>query len=230
MPTARPTLAATSRTVTGKRVAGLRREGQLPGVVFGHGIESTSVSVETHAFEQLRRSSGPNTLVDLKVDGKRAQTVLVHGVQSHPVTRRPLHVDLFAVRLTEELAVDVPLVAQGISPLVELQGGTLIHALEHIRVRALPENLPQAIEYSVESLTDFEQSIHVHDLAIPPDVTLLTELGEVVAKVLRARVEEEPVVAAAEEGAEAPEGEEGAEPTSSAESTASGESSEDERS
>jgi large subunit ribosomal protein L25 len=115
--------------------------------------------------------------------------------------------------MTEELAVDVPLVAHGLSPLVELQGGTLIHPLEHIRVRALPENLPQSIEYSVDSLTDFDQSIHVSDLAIPSDVTLLTDLGEVVAKILRARVEEEPEPAAeAEEGAEeAAEGAEGAE-------------------
>jgi large subunit ribosomal protein L25 len=210
MPSARPTLAAASRTVTGKKVAHLRREGRLPAVVFGHGLDSSSVSVDVHEFEQLRRTSGPNALVDLKVDGGRAQTVLVHGVQWHPVTRRPLHVDLFAVRMTEELAVDVPLVAAGHSPLVELQGGTLFHPVEHIRVRALPEHLPQLIEYTVESLTDFDQAIHVGDLAIPPNVTLLTDPDEIVAKVLRARVEEEAApaeVAAAEAEEEAPSGE-----------------------
>jgi large subunit ribosomal protein L25 len=195
MPAARPKLAAVSRTVTGKKVAGLRREGRLHGVVFGHGLESTNVSVDGHEFEQLRRTSGPNALIDLAVDGKRAQAVLVHGVQTHPVSRRPLHIDLFAVRLTEELAVDVPLVAHGTTPLVELQGGTLIHALEHVRVRALPDHLPQSIEYSVESLLDFDSVIHVTDLPIPADVTLLTDPTEVVAKVLRPRVEEEPEVA-----------------------------------
>jgi large subunit ribosomal protein L25 len=204
MPAARPKLAAASRTVTGKKVAALRRDGRLPGVVFGHGIESTSVSVDTHEFEQLRRSSGPNALVDLSVDGKRPQAVLVHGVQAHRVTRRPLHVDLFAVRMTEELAVDVPLVPVGQSPLVELQGGTLFHALEHIRARALPEDLPQLIEYPVDGLTDFDQAVHVRDLAVPPGVTILTDGAEVVAKVLRARVEEvAPAAEAAPEEGEA---------------------------
>jgi large subunit ribosomal protein L25 len=204
MPAARHKLAATTRTVTGKKVAAIRREGRLPGVVFGHGLDSTNVSVDGHEFEQLRRAVGPNALIDLSVDGKRAEAVLVHGVQAHPVTRRPLHVDLFAVRMTEELAVDVPLVATGHSPLVELQGGTLFHAVEHVRVRALPEDLPQSIEYSVDSLTDFDRTIHVGDLRVPPEVTLLTDPGEVVAKVLRARVEEEAPAPAAEGEAEAP--------------------------
>jgi large subunit ribosomal protein L25 len=203
MPPARAKLAAASRSVTGKKVARLRSEGRLPAVVFGRGIDSTSVSIDTHEFEQLRRSTGPNALVDLSVDGERAQAVLVHGVQAHPVTRRPLHVDLFAVRLTEELAVDVPLAAVGHSPLVELQGGTLLHALEHVRVRALPEDLPQLIEYAVDGLTEFDHAVHVRDLAVPPGVTLLTDPGEVVAKVLRARVEEEPPAEAAPEEAAA---------------------------
>jgi large subunit ribosomal protein L25 len=176
--------------------------------VFGHGLESTNVSVDGHDFELLRRTTGPNALIDLSVDGKRPQAVLVHGVQTHPVSRRPVHVDLFAVRMTEELSVEVPLVATGHSSLVEEQGGTLFHALEHVRVRALPEQLPQSIEYSVESLTDFDHAIHVGDLSIPSDVTLLTDAGEVVAKVLRARVEEEvPTAPAAEAAAEAEESE-----------------------
>jgi large subunit ribosomal protein L25 len=193
----RPTLAATTRALKGKAVASLRRQGRLPAVVFGHGIESAPVSVDAHDFEQLRRHSGPNALVDLSVDGRRPQAVLVHGVQAHPVTRRPLHVDLFAVRMTEELSVDVPVVPVGTTPLVELEGGTLLHALEHIRVKALPDHLPHVIEYSVEPLVDFDATIHVSDLEIPEGVTLLTDPGEVVAKVLRPRVEEEPEVAAA---------------------------------
>jgi len=203
MPASRPTLAAASRTVTGKAVARLRREGRLPGVLFGHGIPSAAVSVDAHEFELLRRHTGSNTLVDLSVDGRKPQAVLVHGVQAHPVTRRPVHLDLFAVRMTEELSVDVPLVATGSTPLVDQEGGTLIHAIEHVRVRALPDHLPQVIEYSIDSLTDYDAAIHVSDLRIPSDVTLLTEAGEVVAKVLRARVEEAPEAAAPAEAAAA---------------------------
>ena len=208
---ARPKLAAARREITGKKVAHLRREGRLPGVVFGRGLESDSVSVDTHEFELLRRHAGANTLVDLSVDGEKAAPVLVHGVQVHVVTRKPLHVDLFVVRMTEELTVDVPLVSEGVSDAVENAGGTLLHVLESVRVRALPDHLPQSIHYSIESLGTFDDQVHVRDLEIPSDATLLTDLDEVVAKVLPPRVEEEPVVAEAVEGEEGAEGaEEGA--------------------
>jgi large subunit ribosomal protein L25 len=211
MSTARPTLAAAARETTGKAVSRLRRDGRLPGVVYGHGVASSNVSVDTHEFELLRRHVGPNALVDLSVDGKKAKPVLVHGVQVHPVTRRPLHVDLFLVRMTEELTVDVPLVPTGTSEAIEDLGGTLNQQTDSVRIKALPDHLPQSIEYSIESLVDFDTTIHVSDLAIPGDVTLLSNPEDVVAKVLppRVEVEEEPVVAEGEE-AEAAEGAEGA--------------------
>jgi large subunit ribosomal protein L25 len=208
---ARPKLAAARRTVTGKKVAYMRRDGRLPAVVFGRGLESNSVSLDTHEFELLRRHAGPNTLIDLSVDGAAAAPVLVSEVQLHRVTRKPLHVDLYVVRMTEELTVDVALVSEGISEAVENAGGTLLHVIDHVRVRALPDHLPESIHYSIESLATFDDAIHVRDLAIPSDATLLTDLDEVVAKVLPPRVEEEPVVAEAAEGEEAEEGAEGEE-------------------
>jgi large subunit ribosomal protein L25 len=198
MATARPTLAAEHREVTGKAVNRIRKEGRLPGVVFGHGSESANVSVDTHDFEQLRRRVGPNALIDLSVDGSTSKPVLVQNVQVHPVNRRPLHVDLFAVRMTEELTVDVPLVATGEAEAVTTHGGTLLHPSETIRVRALPDHLPQSIEYSVAALVDFDTVIRVSDLEIPGDVTLLTDPEEIIATVQRPRVEVEEAPAEAE--------------------------------
>ena len=216
-PPPRPTrlsLAAEPRELIGKKVASLRRDGRLPAVVYGHGVGSENVSVDAHEFELLRRKAGQNALIDLSVHGKKARPVLVHGVQVHPVNRRPLHVDLFLVRMTEELTVDVPLVATGTANAVENLNGTLMHQLESIRVRALPDHLPQSIEYSIDSLVDFEAFVKVSDLTIPGDVTLLTDLDEVVAKVLPSRLQAEEAALEAEEAeaaAEAGEGEEAAE-------------------
>lgn len=212
--TARPRLAAEPREITGKAVKRLRQEGRLPGVVYGHGVESSNVSVDSHEFDQLRRQVGSNALVDLSVDGQTAQPVLVSGVQIHPVSRRPLHVDLFLVTMTEELTVDVQLVAIGDAPAATLGGGTLLHPNETVRVRALPDNLPQSIEYEVASLVDFELTVRVRDLTIPADVTLLTDGDEIVARVQAPRVievEEAPVAVEGEgeEGEAAAEGEEG---------------------
>ena len=209
---ARPTLAAANREITGKAVNRLRKEGRLPAVVFGHGLDSASVSLDTHDFEQLRKHVGANALIDLSVGGEKSVPVLVQHVQVHPVNRRPLHVDLFAVRMTEELTVDVPLVATGESLAVTQLGGTLLHPNETVKVKALPDHLPQSLSYSIESLTDFDGAIKVSDLEIPGDVTLLTELDEVIATVQRPRIEVEEVPEVEEEegveGAEA--GEEGA--------------------
>jgi large subunit ribosomal protein L25 len=217
MSTARATLAAEHRDVTGKQVAKLRQAGKLPAVVYGRGEPSDNITVDAHEFEQLRRHSGQNALVDLSIDGKKARPVLVHGVQIHPVNRRMLHVDLFLVRMTEELTVDVPLVATGESVAINDHGGTLLHPIESVRVKALPDHLPQSIEYSIESLVDFDTTINVRDLVIPSDVTLLTDADDIIAKVQAPRVEEEPVVAevaegeeGAEEAAEGAEGEAGA--------------------
>ena len=206
----RPNLAAEPRELTGKKVAVLRRAGRLPAVVFGRGISSESVSLDAHDFELLRRKAGQNALIDLSVDGQKARPVLVHGVQVHPVNRRPLHVDLFLVRMTEELIVDVPLVATGTSLAVENLNGTLLHPIESVRIRALPDHLPQSIEYSIDGLDDFDAVVKVADLTIPDDVTLLTDPEEVVAKVLQSRLQVEVEAEKAEEAeaaAEAAEGE-----------------------
>ena len=204
MATARPTLAAEHREVTGKKVNRLRKDGKLPAVVYGHGVDSTNVTVDAHEFELLRKHTGPNALVDLSVGGDKAQPVLINQVQIHPVHRRPLHADLFLVRMTEELTVDVPLSASGVSYAVDQLGGTVLHPTETVRVRALPDHLPQSIEYTIESLIDFDVALHVRDLVIPSDVTLLTDPDEIIAKVQapRVEIEEEPVVAEGEEGAE----------------------------
>lgn len=224
MSTARPSLRATRRSVTGKKVAQLRREGQLPAVVFGRGIASDAVTLDVKEFDALRRHVGANTLIDLAVDGGKATPVLVHEIQHHPVTRHPLHVDLYVVRMTEELTIDVALVAEGTSAAVADQGGTLLHAIDHVRVKALPDHLPSAIHYSIVSLETFDDVLHVSDLVIPADVTLLTDPTEIVAKVMPPRIEEVEAPAAEAEGAE--EGEAGEAGAAATPSGDEGESSE----
>ena len=209
---ARPSLAAQSRQETGKRVSRLRRAGRLPGVVFGHGLPSSNVTVDAHEFDVFRRHAAANTLLDLVVDGGKPTPALVQSVQLHPVSRQLLHVDLFAVRMTEELTVDVPIVTTGTSPLIEREGGTLSHAIDAVRVRALPDHLPHTIEISIQGLTSFDQVIHVRDLPIPSDAHLLTDPNEVAVRILPPRVEEVPEAPAAPaEGAPA----EGGAPVSS---------------
>lgn len=192
----RPRLAAERRTITGKAVAGLRKEGRLPGVVFGHGTESEPVTIDAHAFDQLRRRTGSSTLIDLVVDDGKARPVLVNGVQVHRLTRRPIHVDLFVVRMTEELTVEVQLVADGIAP-AAAAGGSLVHPVSMVKARALPADLPETIHYDLGSLATFDDTITVADLVVPEGVTIQADPADVIARVLAPREAEVVVVAEA---------------------------------
>ena len=118
------------------------------------------------------------------------------------------------------------LVSIGTSNAVENLNGTLMHQMDSVKVKALPDHLPQSIEYSIESLVDFDVVIKVSDLTIPGDVTLITDPDEVVAKVLASRLQAEEAALEAEEAVAAAEGAEAAAPAEGAEgeTAASGDS------
>jgi large subunit ribosomal protein L25 len=201
MSSPRPALAAERRTVVGKAVASLRRDGRLPAVVYGHGMASVPVTLDAHDFDLLRRRVGPNALVDLSVDGTRPKAVLIHGVQFHKVSRRPIHVDLFVVRMTEEITVEVPIHGVGEPAAVARRGGTLLHPTSSVKVRARPDHLPQVFEVDLTVLSDFDAAVHVRDLPVPPGVTMLTDPDETLFKVVPPRlpeVEAPPAVEAVE--------------------------------
>jgi len=186
----RPQLSAAAREVHGKSVKHLRQKGIVPAVVFGHGVASSSIQVDAHEFELLRRRTGRNTLLDLSLDGTKAVPVLVHDIQEHPVTRKTLHIDLLVVRMTEELTVDVAINLIGESTAVERMGGVMLQLRNSVQVRALPDHLPQSVELDITPLEDFEQVLHVSDIVLPADVTLVTDRGEAIARVQAPRVEE----------------------------------------
>jgi large subunit ribosomal protein L25 len=194
-------LNANRRTEIGKSVAHLRKAGRVPAVVFGHGLDSIPVSLDTHEFEHLHRTAHSNAIIELQIDGKDKHRVLIHSIQIDPRHRHLLHVDLLELKKGEEVTVDVPLHSTGDSYAVTRLGGTLLHNIDHIRVRAQPESLPDAITFSVESLDDFEKAIHLRDLPLPTGVTLLSDADAVVAKVAPPHVAEvvEPVEVAVED-------------------------------
>jgi len=219
--TARPQLTAEPREVVGKKVAALRRAGKLPAVVYGHGRVSEAIELDAHEFTVLRRHTGRNTLVDLKIGSGRAEPVLLHSIHEHPVSRATLHVDFLVVSMTEEMTVDVPIAVIGESLAVERLGGTLLHFRDTVHVRALPADLPSSIELDITPLETFDGTLHASDLRIPERVTLLTDADEPLARVQPPRLAEVEAAVEAVEGAEAEA--EGAEPSAESE-TPSGES------
>jgi large subunit ribosomal protein L25 len=203
------------REAQGKANKRLRREGFVPGVVYGKGEGSTNVQVEAKTFEVLYRAAGKTSVVKFRLPGaSRATSGFIKSVQRHPLSGQAIHVDYYLVNLDVEMEVDVPLVFTGEAPAVEETGGTLLHNLSSVRVKALPADIPHEITVNVATLVSLDVAIHVRDLSLNRDrVHVLTDGETLVATVVPPRVEEEPEPAEGEEGeeveGEAAEGEEG---------------------
>jgi large subunit ribosomal protein L25 len=218
-------VSAEPREVVGKSVSRLRRDGLVPGVVYGHGHASTAIQLDARELETVLRHVGRHTLLDLRLGGGKATPVLLQHVHEHPVKRTPQHVDLFVVKMTEEISVEVPVHPVGESLAVERYGGTLLHMRDAVTVRALPGDLPSHLELDISPLDSFDAVLHVSDLVVPEKVTVVTDATEQLARVQAPRVEEEAaveaLVAAPEAAEEAEETAAGsAEPATSPESEA----------
>ena len=213
-------VAVRPRAVLGKKVGALRREGVLPGVVYGHGA-SQPIQTDMRSFERGYRAWGSTTLLSLEGIGDDGTPALITGVARDPVSGRILHVDFERVSLTERTQAEVPLQFVGTAPALKV-GGVLVHAMEHVRVEALPQDIPHSIGVDLTKLEDIDDALYVRDLVIDTTTVRIVERPDaLVVKVVHQRVEEvAPTPAAAvAEGAVPAEGEaavEGAPPVAGA--------------
>ncbi|MBI5613313.1 50S ribosomal protein L25 [Candidatus Gottesmanbacteria bacterium] len=208
------TLTAKERTLVGRKVKNLRKEGNLPASLYGKHIKSQSLAVSEELFTEVYDKAGETGLIELKV-GSEVKPVLVHTVQIDPVSDAILHVEFYQVNLKEKVKAKVPVVQTGVSPAMTEKLGVLLTLLDEIEVEALPTDLPEKIEVDVSTLARVDQEIRVSDLKVPSEVTILSDgeqgvvkVGALVTREAQAEAEaEEAAKAAAQatvEGAEAP--------------------------
>lgn len=206
-----PQLKAEERVILGKKVKKLRREGILPANIYGKELASTAVQVSMKEFQDLYAEVGETGLVDVMLDGK-SRPVLVKNVNMNYHTHSPLHADFYQVNLKEKVRTMVPLTIIGEALAVTEKIGLMIQPLSEVEVEALPEELPETIEVTVESLAAIDDQLTVADLKSPTGVTILTDPSQTVVKIAELVVEEteEEVPAETAEG-ESTEGETAAE-------------------
>lgn len=211
----RVSLSAEIREATGKGYANkIRREGKVPAVLYGKGIDNKNLSVDGKKVDKILREHGMNVLVDLDVEGEK-NIVMFREVQRDVLTPRILHVDFMKISLDKELETTVPLILTG-TPVGITQGGVLQHQLREVDIKALPEKIPHAVEVDISHLK-IGESISIGDiLKNDYDFEILNDPEEIIAAVVAPKmagegeeVEEEAEVA--EEAAETPEKEEGEE-------------------
>lgn len=181
-----------------------RKDGHIPGVLYGHGEKPVPVSIAAREFQvALHKHKGGNPIVNLAVGGSEF-TALIRDAQYDPVTHEVLHLDFQHISLTETIEVRVPVNLIGLALGVKDGGGILETILRDLEVRCLPTAIPAAIDVDVSAL-NIGDSIHVRDLSIP-DVTILNDSDATVVTVVPPTVMEEKP-AEAVEGAEAVAGE-----------------------
>lgn len=185
------TLKVKIRKETGKKVKKLRERGTLPGVLYGPKIEPQRLEVNQEDFKDVYRQAGASSLISLE-EGDKKYLVLIHQLQTDPITSNPIHIDFFQPSLKEEIVAKVILVFEGEAPAVKELGGTFVRNISEAEVKALPQNLPHEIRVDISGLATFENSILIKDLNLPEGVKILKRQDDVVAFVASPeKVEEE---------------------------------------
>jgi len=158
-----------------------RRDGQIPGGMYGHGDDPVAVAVPRREFEvAMRTAKGSNVIVELKLDGGAGRTAIIREVQRDPISHDILHLDFHHISLTEKVTIEVSVHLVGVPDGVKNGGGVLEHIARTVEIEVLPTQIPGSIEADVSHL-GIGDSVHVRDLVIAnalvlsdPDTTIAT--------------------------------------------------------
>jgi len=179
----------------------IRKEGDVPAVVYGPKREDVVVKVSEKELRKAYHEAGTSSLIDLELKGNK-EKVLIYEIQKHPVSGDPLHVDFYQPPLDEKIKVEVPLDYVGESNAVENLNGTLVRDVTRVEVETLPQEIPGKIEIDISSLEEFSDDIQIKDLETPSNVEVLNDPETIVASVVPPKDVEEELEEPIEEGIE----------------------------
>lgn len=189
--TDRVTIAAEPRTVTGKKVKQLRRQGMVPGIIYGQ-AEPVNIQMEELQLNRALRVAGTTQLATVDVEGK-AYTVLAREIQQHVTRRNVLHIDFMEVDMKVTITSVADLVLVGESPALDMEEGMIAQAMYNVDIECLPDALVSQIEVDISAIKTPGDRIQVSDLIVPEGVTLLADADSTVAnfQAIRSEIEEE---------------------------------------
>ena len=194
---------AEKRTVVGKQVRALRREGKLPAVIYGYGIDPISIVLDAHSASRILAKASSSTLVSIELGGVQYPT-LVREKQLDFIRNSLIHVDFMAVSMTEKITASVGVHITGEAPAVKEFGAILVTGLTELEVECLAADLPERFTVDVSGLVEISDGVYVRDVAPPANVEILDDPEEmiVVATAMAAEEVEEEEVLEVEEGEE----------------------------
>ena len=189
-------IEAQQRKLTGKKVAQLRRNGILPGVLYGRHLEKPiAIQMDYHTTSLLAQKLTSTTLVTLNLDEKKYNAI-VRDRQRDVIFGRLTHLDFLAVVMDEVLRAAVIIELVGEAPVLKAVDAVITQAVNSLELEALPADLPERIEVDISGLHAPVGVITVKDLKLGDKVTVLTDPDEVIVSVTFAAQEVEPEEAA----------------------------------
>lgn len=159
----------------------LRTKGQVPAVFYGPKEEATPVAVDALAFDKIWREAGETTIVNLTGIGEEKQT-LIHDVQFHPVTDRPLHADFYVLEKGKKVTINVPLEFEGVAP-AEKAGHIVVKALHEVEIEVAPAELPHHLVVDLSLLANVGDHITASQIKLPSSAELKTNPDEIVVSI-----------------------------------------------
>jgi len=188
-------LEAEPRTIVGKKVSQLRSQGLVPAAIYGPKTEPVSVQIPYRPLQVTLMKAGGTNLIDIEVNGK-THTVLAREVLRDYIKGNILHVDFYAVDLEAKVTAPVPIHLVGESQAVAARVGILITGVSTLTIEALPTKLLSHVNVDISGLKELGDAIHVSDVDLGPDVTILNDPEDMIARITQtsaARAEEEEV-------------------------------------
>jgi large subunit ribosomal protein L25 len=182
-------LKATRRTVIGKQVKAMRREGKLPAVIYGRGVDPVPVTLDLREATRLLAHLPTSALVTINVEGE-PRLSLIREKQRDFLRGTLKHIDFQAVSMLEKLRVAVAIEIQGTPPAVKDFDGVPVSGLEELDVESFPQDLPERIVVDVSGLKNIGDGIYVRDVVPPANVTILENPDEMIYLITAPTVEE----------------------------------------
>jgi len=153
-------------------------------------VKNLHLTLTAKEFQKVFKEAGENTIVNLISEDKKTLPVMIHEVETDPLSGKILNVDFYQIKLTEKVRVHIPIEFIGEAPAVKTFGGILVKTLKEIEVEALPQDLPHRIQIDLTSLNEIGKSISVKDLKISDKAKIFLSPETLVATVVEAKVEE----------------------------------------
>ena len=178
----RVVIKASKRDVIGKKVSQLRREGMMPGVVYGHHMDPIAIVMNAHDVTRAMIGLTPSSIVTVDIDGEQ-HAALIRERQRDYLKNRFIHIDFQAVSRTEKIRARIETILEGFAPAVKNYNGIVLHEKEYIEVEALPEHLPERFIVDISNLNRIGDMIRISDMKIADDVTVFDDVNDVIVSI-----------------------------------------------